>query len=146
MEAARGAKNKQSEPRSSVTSVIPELAGANRSGKRRLLPEKDQAESVESLAAEIQNARLPDSEQAETSDVRSADNQTGLVPEQPEAGRQDTADSSAGTSASRELIEIITDTQVEAGGGRSHHPDREEIHSLSDSDIEQTSEIGDRSS
>ena len=47
MEAARGATNKESEPRSSVSSVIPELAGANWSGKRRLLPEEDQAESVE---------------------------------------------------------------------------------------------------
>ena len=51
MESARGATNRVSEPRSSVSSVIPELAGANRSGKKRLLPE-DQAESVESLAAE----------------------------------------------------------------------------------------------
>ena len=144
MEAARGATNKESEPRSSVSSVIPELAGANRSGKKRLLPE-DQAETVESLAAEIQSVRLPDKEQAETGDVISADNPTGLVPDQPEAGRQDTADSSAGTSASSELTGIIADTQVEAGGGVSHHPDSGEVHSLSDSDPDQTSEMSDTS-
>ena len=114
MESARGATNRESEPRSSVSSVIPELAGANRSGKKRLLPE-DQAESVESLAAEIQIVRLPDKEQAVTGDGISADNPAGLVPDQPEAGRQDTADRSAGTSASRELTETIADTQIEAG-------------------------------
>ena len=59
MESARGATNRVSEPSSCVSSVIPELAGANWSGKKRLLPE-DQAESVESLAAEIQIVRLPD--------------------------------------------------------------------------------------
>ena len=88
MEAARGATNKEPEPRNSVSSVIPELARTNRSGKKRLLPE-DQAETVESLAAEIQIVRLPDKEQAETGDVISADNPTGLLPDHPEAGRQD---------------------------------------------------------
>ena len=124
MEAARGATNREPEPRSSVSSVIPELAGANRSGKKQLLPE-DQAETVESLAAEIQIVRLPDKEQAETGDVISADNPAGLVPDQPEAGRQDTADSSAGTSASRELTGIIA-------CGVSRHPDSGEVHSLSE--------------
>ena len=85
METARGATNKEPEPRNSVYSVIPELAGANRSGKQRLLPE-DQAETVESLAAEIQIVRLPDKDQAETGDVISGDNPAGLVPDQPEAG------------------------------------------------------------
>ena len=84
-----------------MSSVIPELAGANRSEKKRLLPE-DQAETVESLAAEIQIVRLPDKDQAETGDGISADIPAGLVPDQSEAGRQDTADSSAGHSASRE--------------------------------------------
>ena len=65
MNAARGAAHKEPEPRLSVSSVIPELAGANRSGKQRLLPE-DQAETVESLAAEIQIVRLPDKDQSLT--------------------------------------------------------------------------------
>ena len=80
MEAARGATNREPEPRSSVSSLIPELAGANRSGKKRLLPE-DQAETVESLAAEIQIVRLPDKEQTVTGDEISADNPAGLVPD-----------------------------------------------------------------
>jgi len=45
------------EPSNSVFSVVPELAGLTRSGKKRLLPAK---EVVESLTAYIQTASLPD--------------------------------------------------------------------------------------
>ena len=132
MESARGA-TKEPEPSNSVSNVIPELAGLKRSGKKRLLPE-DEVVAVESLAADIQTACLLDKDQVEAGDVISADNLDSLVPDQAEAGRQGTAASSAGTSASKKLIGITTDTQEEAGGGQSRQKDSEEVHSLSDSD------------
>ena len=136
METARGA-TKEPEPSNSVYSVIPELARQTRSGKKRLLPE-DEVVAVESLAADIQTACLPDKDQVEAGDVISADNLDSLVPDQAEAGRQSTAASSAGTSASKELTGITTDTQEEAGGGQSRHQHSEEVHSLSDSETEQS--------
>ena len=87
MESARGA-TKEPEPSNSVSSVIPELAGLNRS----------EEQVVESLTADIQTASLPDKDQVEAGGVSSADNLDSLVPGQTEAGRQGTADSSAGTS------------------------------------------------
>ena len=66
MESARGAT--VPEPSNSVSSVIPELAGLNRSGKKRLLPE-DEVVTVESLAADIQTACLPGKDQVEAGDV-----------------------------------------------------------------------------
>ena len=138
METARGAP--LPEPSNSVSSIIPELARLNRSGKKRLLPEEEVV-TVESLTADIQTAYLPDKDQVEAGGVSSADNLDSLVPGQTEAGRQGTAASSAGMSASKELTGITTDTQEEAGGSQSHHPDSEEVHSLSDSDTEQSSEM-----
>ena len=117
MESANGA-TKEPEPSNSVSSVIPELAGLNRSGKKRLLPE-DEVVAVESLAADIQIACLPDKDQVEAGDVISADNLDSLVPDQAEAGRQSTAASSAGTSASKELTGLTTGTQEEVGGGQT---------------------------
>ena len=45
------------EPGSSVFSVVPELAGLTRSGKKRLLPPE---EVVDSPTADIQTVPLPD--------------------------------------------------------------------------------------
>ena len=70
------------EPSNSVFSVVPELAGLTRSGKKRLLPVE---EVVESLTADIQTASLPD-KQVEAGGVSSADNLDSLVPGQTEAG------------------------------------------------------------
>ena len=64
------------EPSNSGFSVIPELAGLNRSGKKRLLPAE---EVVENLTADIQTASLPD-KQVEAGGVSSADNLDSLVP------------------------------------------------------------------
>ena len=88
------------EPGNSVFSVVPELAGLTRSGKKCLLPAE---EVVESLTADIQTASLPD-KQVEAGGVSSADNLDSLVPGQTEAGRQGTAASSAEKSASKEHI------------------------------------------
>ena len=96
---------------------------------------------MESLASDIQTACLPGKDQVEAGDVSSADNLHSLVPDQAEAGRQDTAASSAGTSASKELTGITRDTQEEAGGSQSHPQDSEEIHAVSDSETEQSSEM-----
>ena len=89
MESARGT-TKEPEPSNSVSSIIPELAGLNRSGKKRLLPEEEVV-TVESLTADIQTAYLPDKDQVEAGGVSSADNLDSLVPGQTEAGRQGTA-------------------------------------------------------
>ena len=116
MNAARVAVGQEPEPRLSISSVVTELAGSNRSGKQRLL-----------LA------------QAETSDSEAADISAGLLPDQAETGGKEAADISADHTASRGLSETITGTQVVAGGGESHPPDRGEVHqSLVNSDNEQT--------
>ena len=121
------------EPSNSVFSVVPELAGLTRSGKKRLLPAE---EVVESLTADIQTASLPD-KQVEAGGVSSADNLDSLVPGQTEAGRQGTAASSAEESASKEQPGL-TDTQEEPGGGQSRHQDKEGVHSVSDSETERS--------
>ena len=114
MNAARVPAEQEPEPRQSISSVDIELAGLNRSGKQRLPP--DQAE--ESGSADISAGPLPD--QAETSG-------------------KEAADISADHTASRGLSETITGTQVVAGGGEIHQPDRGEVHqSLVNSDQEQT--------
>ena len=114
MNAARVAGEQEPEPRLSISSVDTELAGSNRSGKKRLLP--DQAE-----------------------DSGAADTSAGLLPDQAETGGKEAADISADHTASRGLSETITGTQVVAGGGESHPPDRGEVHqSLVNSDQEQT--------
>ena len=67
MNTARIAGEREPEPRLSISSVNTELAGSNRSGKHRLLP--DQAE--ESGAAVLPAGLLPD--QAETGDNETAE-------------------------------------------------------------------------
>ena len=121
------------EPSNSGFSVIPELAGLTRSGKKRLLPAE---EVVENLTADIQTASLPD-KQVEAGRVSSADNLDSLVPGQTEAGRQGTAASSAEESASKEQPGL-TDTQEEPGGGQSRHQNKEVVHSVGDSEIERS--------
>ena len=118
------------EPSNSVFSVVPELAGLNRSGKKRLLPAE---EVVESLTADIQTASLPDKEQVEAGGVSSADNLDSLVPGQTGAGRQGTAASPAEQSASKEQTGLA-DTQEEPGGGQSRHQNKEGVHSVGDSE------------
>ena len=121
------------EPSNSGFSVIPELAGLNRSGKKRLLPAE---EVVENLTADIQTASLPD-KQVEAGGVSSADNLDSLVPGQTEAGRQGTAASSAEVSASKEQPGL-TDTQEEPGSGQSRHQNSEVVNSVSDSKTERS--------
>ena len=58
MNAARVAVGQEPEPRLSISSVVTELAGSNRSGKQRLLPY--QAETSDSEAADISAGQLPD--------------------------------------------------------------------------------------
>ena len=58
MNAARVAVGEEPDPRLSISSVDTELAGSNRSGKQRLLP--DQAETSDSEAADISAGQLPD--------------------------------------------------------------------------------------
>ena len=77
METARGA-TKEPEPSNSVSSIIPELAGLNRSGKKRLLPEEEVV-AVESLTADIQTSCLPDKDQVEAGEMNSADNLDNLL-------------------------------------------------------------------
>ena len=71
-----------------------ELAGSNRSGKQRLLPD-----------------------QAETSDSEATDISAGQLPDQTETGGREAADLPADHSASRGLSETIADTQVAPGNG-----------------------------
>ena len=122
MNAARVAVGQEPEPRLSISSVNTELAGSNRSGKHRLLP--DQAE-------ESGAAVLP----------------AGLLPDQAETGDKETADISAKHTASRGFPGTTSDTQVVAGGGDSHPLDSGEAHQyLVDSDQGQTRvEMSDKS-
>ena len=83
MNAARVAGEQEPEPRLSISSVDTELAGSNRSGKQRLLPD-----------------------QAETSDSEATDISAGQLPDQTETGGREAADH----SASRGLSETIADT------------------------------------
>ena len=97
------------EPGSNVFSVIPELAGLTRSGKKRLLP-------PEESTADTQTIHLPD-RQGVTGTINSADSQDNLVPGETGAGRQETAGSIIEQSASKEQSELA-DTQVEEGDGQ----------------------------
>ena len=74
MNAARVGAGQEPEPMLSISSVDPELAGSNRSGKQRLLPD-----------------------QAETSDSEATDISAGQLPDQTETGGREAADPSAGT-------------------------------------------------
>ena len=106
MNAARVAVEQEPEPRLSISSVDTELAGSNRSGKQRLLP--DQAE-----------------------DSGAADTSAGLLPDQAETSGREAADISADHTASRGLSETIAGTQVAqvvVGGDQSRPPDRGEVH------------------
>ena len=125
MNAARIGAGQEPEPRQNISSVVTGLAGVNRSGKQRLLPEPEQA---------------GDSEATNLS--------AGRLPGQTDAGGRETADPSEDQSASRDLSVTIADTQVAqevAGGGQSHPLNRGEVHhSLVNSDEEQTPfEMGD---
>ena len=90
MASARGSA--VPEPGSKVFSVVPELAGLTRSGKKRLLP-------PEESSADIQTVHLPD-KQGEAGAVTSADSRDNLVPGQTGSGRQETAGSTTEQSAS----------------------------------------------
>ena len=127
MNAARIGAGQEPEPRQNISSVVTGLAGVNRSGKQRLLPEPEQAGAGDSEATDISAGRLPD---------------------QTDTGGRETADPSEDQSASRVLSETIADTQVAqevAGGGQSHPLNRGEVHhSLVNSDKEETPfEMGD---
>ena len=113
------------EPGNNVFSVVTELAGLTRSGKKRLLPPE---EFLESLTADIQTAPLPD-KQVEAGEESSADALDSLVPGQTEVGRQGTAACPAEQSASKEQVGLA-DTQEEPGGGQSRHQDKEGVHSV----------------
>ena len=128
------------EPSNSVFSVVPELAGLTRSGKKRLLPAK---EVVESLTADIQTASLPD-KQVEAGGVNSADNLDNLVPGQTGAGRQGTAGSTAEQSASKEQSGLA-DTQGEEGDGQGRHQNKEVVHSVGDSETERSDDMSETS-
>ena len=112
MNAARiGAGQEPEEPRQNISSVVPELvAGVNRSGKQRLLPEL-----------------------VGTSDSGTRDISAGLLPDQTDTGSRETTDPSEDQSTSRYLPVTIAGTQVAqkvAGGGQSHPLDSGEVHHL----------------
>ena len=119
------------EPGSNVFSVIPELAGLTRSGKKRLLP-------PEESTADTQTIHLPD-RQGVTGTISSADSQDNLVPGETGAGRQETAGSIIEQSASKEQSGLA-DTQVEEEGGQGRHQSKEVVqsgvHSVSSSESE----------
>ena len=127
MKSARiGAGQEPEEPRQNISSVVTELvAGVNRSGKQRLLPEL-----------------------AGTSDSGTRDISAGRLLDQTDTGGRETADPSEDQSASRVLAETIADTQEAqegVGGGQSNPLNRGEVHhSLVNSDEEETPfEMGD---
>ena len=101
MKSARIRAGQEPEPRQNISSVVTGLAGVNRSGKQRLLPEPEQAGAGDSEATDI----------------------SAGLPEQTDTGGRETADPSEDQSASRDVSETIADTQVDqelAGGGQSH--------------------------
>ena len=103
MKSARiGAGQEPEEPRQKISSVVTELvAGVNRSGKQRFLPEL-----------------------AGTSDSGTRDISAGRLPDQTDTGSRETADPSEDQSASRDLPVTIAGTQVaqEVAGGSQSHP------------------------
>ena len=105
MNAARVVVGQELERRLSISSVDTELAGSNRSGKQRLLPD-----------------------QAETSDSGAADISAWLLPDQAETSGKEAADISADHTASRGLSETIAGTQVVAA--RAIHQTEEKFINL----------------
>ena len=120
MNAARIGAGQEPEPRQNISSMVTGLAGVNRSGKQRLLPEL-----------------------AGTSDSGTTDISAGRLLDQTDTGGRETADPSEDQSASRDLPVTIAGTQVAqevAGGGQSHPLDSGEVHhSLVNSDEEHSS-------
>ena len=118
------------EPRLSISSKNTGLAGSNRSGKHRLLP--DQAE--ESGPAVLPAGLLP----AQAGESGAAVLQSGLRPGpagQAETVDRVTAEITAEHTASRGLPGTIINIRILAGGGYSHPIDGGVVHqSLVDSD------------
>ena len=117
------------EPGSNVFSVIPELVGLTRSGKKRLLP-------PEESTTDTQTIHLPD-RQGVTGTISSDDSQDNLVPGETGAGRQETAGSIIEQSASKEQSGLA-DTQnkevVQSG-----------VHSVSSSESERSDNMSETS-
>ena len=130
MASARGSAV-VTEPGSNVFSVVPELAGLTRSGKKCLLP-------PEESSADIQTVHLPD-KQSEAGTVASADSRDDLVPGQTGAGRQETAGSTEQSASSG-----LADTQVAEGGGQ-HHQNKEVVHSVDTSESERSDNMSEMS-
>ena len=108
MNAARIGAGQEPEPRQNISSMVTGLAGVNRSGKQRLLPEL-----------------------AGTSDSGTTDISAGRLLDQTDTGGRETADPSEDQSASRDLPVTIAGTQVAqevADGGQSHPLDSGEVH------------------
>ena len=124
------------EPGSNVFSVVPELAGLTRSGKKRLLQPEEVADNS---TADIQTVHLPD-KQVEAGAVSSADSRDNLVPGQTGAGRQGTAGSTTEQSASEEQSGLA-DTQVEEGDGQGRPQNKEVVHYVGDSETERSDDM-----
>ena len=124
------------EPGSNVFSVVPELAGLTRSGKKHLLP-------PEESTADIQTVHLPD-KQGEAGEVSSADSRDNLVPGQTGAGWQETAGSTTEQSASEDHSGLA-DTQVAEGGGQGRHQNKEVVHSVDTSESERSDNMSEMS-